>query len=93
MATIRVRDLATGSDLPDVIADTSGAVVWASGSRAFYYVKRDDNLRPHSVWRHELGTPASNDRLVSTEADPGFFVSIGETQSRRFLLISTSNHQ
>ena len=93
MATIRIRDLASGSELPDVIADTSGAIVWAADSRTFYYVKRDENLRPHSVWRHEIGTPESADRLIFTETDPGFFVGIGETQSRRFLVISAEDHQ
>lgn len=93
MATIRVRDIAGGSDLADEIADTSGAIVWAADACAFYYVRRDANLRPHSVWRHALGTPASADRMVYAEADPGFFVGIGETQSRRFLVISAEDHQ
>ena len=38
--TIRVRDLATGEDLADDVAATSGEVVWARIRPAFYYVER-----------------------------------------------------
>ena len=57
--TIRIRDLATGTDLADVIADTRSAVVWARDGRTLFYVRLDDNQRPLYVYRHRIGTAAS----------------------------------
>jgi len=90
---IRVRDLATGKDLPDAIADTSGEMIWAADSSAFVYVALDDDHRPTRVLRHRLGTPQSADELLYEETDPGLFADIDQTQSRRFLLISSSDHE
>lgn len=90
---IRVRDLATGKDLADAIADTSGEMIWSADSSAFVYVALDDDHRPTRVLRHRLGTPQSEDELLYEETDPGLFADIDQTQSRRFLLISSSDHE
>jgi oligopeptidase B len=90
--TIRVRDLATGTDLPDAIPDATGTVVWAADSRSFLYVRLDRNHRPSRVYRHRLGTPTETDALVYEEPDAGFFVSISDLQSRRFAEISIHDH-
>ena len=90
---IRVRDLATGEDLPDVVPDTTGEVVWAADSRAFFYVGVDADHRPSRVLRHRLGDSADQDTLMHEESDAGMFVDIDETQSGRFLLISINDHE
>ncbi len=90
---IRVRDLATGEDLPDVVPDTTGEVVWAADSRAFFYVGVDADHRPSRVLRHRLGESADQDILLHEESDAGMFVDIDETQSGRFLLISINDHE
>ena len=89
--TIRVRDLSTGADL-DTIADTEGGAVWTADSRAFYYVRLDDNHRPNRVFLHVLGTASETDRLVYEENDPAWFVSLGQTQSRAFAVIDVNDH-
>jgi len=91
--TIRVRDMATGQDLPDSIPDTRSAVVWASDSRTLFYVRLDDNHRPLFVYRHQLGNPTSEDALVYEEKDIGFYVGVGQTQSGRFITIDAHDHQ
>jgi len=93
LATIHIRNLATNADLPDAVSGTAGAIVWGHDNTTLYYVKRDDNHRPSSVWRHTLGEPQSVDALIYAEPDHGFFVGIGETQSRRFLVISAQDHE
>jgi len=90
--TIRVRDLGAGSDLPDAVPDTTGAVVWAADGRAFYYVRVDAEHRPREVYRHVLGSDVAADALVYREPDAGFFVGISATQSGRFLAISAHDH-
>ncbi len=90
---LSVRDLEDGSELADVITDTSGGAVWSADGRFLFYVRLDANHRPSRVFRHKLGTSPEADVLVYEEADPGFFVSVGKTKSRRFVLIHAHDHQ
>ena len=91
--TLRMRDLSTGHDLPDEIPDAEGSIVWSADSTVLYYVRLDTNHRPSRVYRHRLGTPATDDALVYEEQDSRFFVSLGELQSRRFATISVHDHE
>jgi oligopeptidase B len=91
--TVRIRDLATGADLPDVIADTHGDLVWARDSRTLFYVRLDGKHRPLFVYRHRVGAPAGQDALVYAEKDMGFYVGVNQTQSGRFVLIDAHDHQ
>ncbi|MEZ5853485.1 MAG: S9 family peptidase [Hyphomicrobiaceae bacterium] len=91
--TIRLRDLATGTDLTDEIPDTRGGVVWARDGKTFFYVRIDDNHRPLFVYRHIVGTPAIDDVLIYEEKDPGFYVGVGATQSGRFIQVLAHDHQ
>jgi len=90
---IRIRDLESGTDLPDQVKDTTGDIVWTNDSRSFFYVALDADHRPSRVLRHRLGTPDSADELLHDEADAGMFVDIDRTQSSRFLLITISDHE
>jgi oligopeptidase B len=91
--TLRVRDIASGADLPDVIADVGDSPVWTADSSAFYYVRLDDNHRPSRIYRHRLGTPSEFDELIYEEADSRFFVGLGRTQSGRFAEIAMHDHE
>lgn len=90
--TIRIRDLATGTDLADEIPDTRGGMVWAKDNKTLFYVKVDDNHRPLFVYRHTVGTPASDDVLVYAEKDSGKFVGIDATQSHELIVIDIHDH-
>jgi len=91
--TVRVRDLATGRDLADEIPDTRGSVVWSKDASTLFYVRLDAQQRPLFVYRHKIGTPAADDVLVYEEADTGFFVGVGQTQSGDFVLIEAHDHE
>ncbi len=90
---IRVRDLASGEDMTDIVPNSSGDLVWSADSRSFYYVEMDENHRPLKVRRHDLGDDPVNDALIYEEEDPGFFVGINRSQSGRFLFISAHDHE
>ena len=90
---IRVRDLASGEDLPDLLEEATPSMTWANDGRHLFYTKRDANWRPYSVWRHRLGTPQADDVCVYEEADPGFFVGVGRTASRAFIAINAHDHE
>ena len=91
--TIHVRDTETGEDLADRIEGTTGDTVWAADGRTFFYVWVDENHRPARVYRHVVGSEQSADVIVYEDRHPGFFIGIGETQSRRFVTIATHDHE
>jgi oligopeptidase B len=91
--SIRVRDWTDGADLADVVEETDGGVVWTADSKAFFYVKLDDNHRPMQVWRHRLGTAQAADILVYEEKDSGWFTHIHESASSRFCVIAGGDHE
>jgi oligopeptidase B len=88
-----IRDLATGKDTGETIKDTADGGVWAPDGKALYYTEFDDSHRPYRVRRHVLGTAQESDEIVFEEADPGFFVSVGETLNRQFTVIDVHDHQ
>lgn len=90
--TLRIRDIASGADLADEIGETTGDVLWSEDGAHLYYIRRDPEHRPSFVYRHRLGTDPAEDVLVYEEPDKGFFVSLGQTQSGRFGLISCGDH-
>ena len=90
---LRVRDMATGKDLADVIPETFGAVAWALDSKTLFYGRLDANHRPMFVHRHVVGTPADADVLVYEEKDISFRAGVATTQSGRFVLLSAHDHR
>jgi oligopeptidase B len=90
---VRVRDWTDGTDSADLVEETDGGVVWTADSKAFFYVKLDDNHRPMQVWRHRLGTAQAVDMLVYQEKDPGWFTHIHESASGRFCVIAGGDHE
>lgn len=91
--TIKFKDLATGIDINDKIESTSGGVIWSADDEMVFYTKLDENQRPKWIYRHKLGTAQDQDVLVYEEKDPGFFVGLGLTQSKKFILVEAHDHQ
>lgn len=90
--TIRIKDLESGELLSDEIGSAQGDVAWSADSSTIFYTILDDNHRPCEVRRHRLGDDPKEDVLVYSEADPGFFVGVGKTESGRFVAISSHDH-
>ena len=90
--TLRIKDLTTDVLLGDVIENTQGDLVWAADDSAFFYTALDEQWRPFQVRLHRLGEPAADDVVVYEEKDPGFFVDLVLTSSKRYVVISTADH-
>lgn len=90
--TIMFRDLATGEQLPDRLTDCRGDFVWANDGRTLFYTVLDEHHRPCRIMRHVVGTPAADDTLVYEEPDPGFYLVVNRSESRRFIVISSHDH-
>ena len=87
-----VRDIASGAILDGPIEDAYGDVIWAADGETVFYTVLDENHRPYQVRRHRIGSAPEADPVVYEESDPGFFLRIGESESRRFVLISAHDH-
>ncbi|MDK6564867.1 S9 family peptidase [Corynebacterium pyruviciproducens] len=88
--TLRVRDLVTGENLPDVVDNISSGCTWV-GEEYIFYETVDEAWRPDSVWRHKVGTPRSEDVRVFHEPDEKFWVGSGLTVSDKYVLIGSSS--
>ncbi len=88
--TVQVKDLTTGDLLPDQLTGVLGGATWGATSDHFYYSTIDETWRPDKVWRHRLGTDQSADELVFHEPDGRFWVGVGRTRSRRYVVVATS---
>ncbi|MBW8285469.1 MAG: S9 family peptidase [Rhizobium sp.] len=91
--TLRIRDLSTGEDLPDVIENTGGGGAWAPDGKSFFYTLQDENHRPSKVFHHVVGQPQSEDRLVYEEKDPGFFMGVGGSLLDDFIYLDIHDHE
>jgi oligopeptidase B len=89
--TMRFKDLGSGEHLPDEIPGTYYGVAWSADSGTFFYVTTDEARRPHRLWRHRLGTDASEDELVYEEEDRRFFLGVELSRSKRFIVLGLSS--
>lgn len=87
---LRVKDLDTGELLDDVIEDVFYGATWA-GEEYLFYLRVDDAWRSDSVWRHKIGTPATEDVRVFYEEDERFNVGIGTSRSKKYLVIESGS--
>jgi oligopeptidase B len=56
-------------------------------------VERDDNGRPARIFRRPLGGAKGDDVLVYDEPDDGFFLGVGVSESREWIMISAGNQE
>lgn len=91
--TARVRVIATGEELGDVIPDTLSGLVWTPDDSGLVYARVNDQWRTDTVLHHALGTPVEQDRVLFHEADEGFRVGVGLSASERWLVIATGDHE
>ena len=89
--TMRFKNLVTGEVAPDEIPDTYYGTAWSADASSLFYITVNDAWRPYRVWRHVIGTPASEDVLVFQEDDEKFNVGVGLSRSERYLMIGTSS--
>ncbi|MCU1637135.1 MAG: ptrB [Cryobacterium sp.] len=90
--TLRIRSNETGQNLADEIPNTGGGALFEPGGRFVFYTTVDEAWRPDTVWRHQIGADASADVAVFHEPDERFWVGVGRTRSRKFLVIEAGSN-
>jgi oligopeptidase B len=89
--TLRFKDLLSGETLPDEIPNAFYGSAWSADGSTLFYITVDDAWRPHRVWRHVRGTPASEDQIVYEESDERFWVGVDLTRSEKFIVIDVQS--
>ncbi|HLR14689.1 MAG TPA: S9 family peptidase [Bacillota bacterium] len=91
--TLFVKDLETGKLLQDTIPEVYifGSVEWSHCGEYIFYITVDENQRPYQLWRHTLGTDATDDVLVFEEKDETFVLYIEKSQSNQYIFIQSSS--
>ncbi len=85
--TLRFRHLATGTESAEVIEDTSHGAAWGNDDATVFYVRVDEAMRPHQLWRHRVGTDPAGDELVYEEPDEHFYLGVGRTRDDRYVVL------
>ena len=81
-----------GEPVSTGITKSAGGLQWALDNKTLFWVERDENQRPYAVFAKNIHNAEDAPRLIYKESDPGFFVSVGETDSGKFIEISAHNH-
>ena len=90
--TLHVRDLTTGTDLPDTALRT-GSLAWAADSATLFYTTEDETTkRQDRLFRHRLGETVEQDALVHVEEDERFNLGVGRTRDGKFLMMEAGSH-
>jgi len=86
---LNVKNLKDGTILSDKVENTQ-SLTWAMDNKTIFYTVEDSAKRPYRVYRHSLGTKASDDQLVYEEKDALYTVGIGRTTSDKYIFMISS---
>ena len=86
---LQFKNLKTGEIYADKIQNTEGgSYAWAADNKTFFYVIRDQTtLLGNKVYRHTLGTDVSQDQLVYEEKDNQYYMGIGRSKSKKYVMV------
>jgi oligopeptidase B len=89
--TMRFADLVSGTESPESIEDTTYGAAWANDNATVFYVRVDEAMRPHQLWRHRVGTDPGADVLVYEEPDDRFYLGVGRTRDDGYILMGVAS--
>lgn len=90
---LRIRDLATGTDIETVTKVGIGVPVWSSDSAGIVFCEVNDSWRSYRARYHRLGRPSEEDITLYEETEElGFTVGIGKSHDRSTLFVSTGDN-
>ena len=90
--TIFIRRIADKKTMSSRIKETSGNILFSLDDKYIFYAKLDNNHRPKQIYKHKIGTPIKNDKLIYEEKNERFTVGIGLTSDEKYFLISSGDH-
>jgi oligopeptidase B len=91
--TARVKVIATGEVLTDVIEGTLSGLIWVAGDTGLVYSLANEQWRTDNARLHWLGQPTDQDVELFHEDDEGFRVGAALSANEQWLIVSTSDHE
>ena len=90
--TVHFKNVSTGDVLDQTIPNTTGGVAWANDNRTvFYTTKNEVTLLSEKIWRHKMGSNATNDELVYHEKDESYYTGVYRSKSGEYIIIYNSS--
>ena len=90
--TIYIRDIKSGKLVTEKIEETSGSIEFSLDDKFIFYSKLDQHHRPRTIYRHKIGTPVKEDKLIFEEKSEAFTVGIGLSSDEKYFMITSSDH-
>ena len=93
---IYVKNVMDGTYYPEVIENTFGSVYvrtgieWTNDSENLFYVILDSAQRPYMLYRHQVGTDPTEDKMIFHEVDNSYYLYFHKSRDDSYLL--TSHH-
>jgi oligopeptidase B len=92
--TLKIKDLESGTVLPDAVANVEPEFVWAADNATLLYVEKDPvTLLSVRVRKHTLGADSKADPLVYEEKDHSYYLSVAKSRSEKYLFIALQSTQ
>ena len=87
---LHIKDLRTGTLLPDT-AERVDSVVWAADNKTLLYTTEDVvTKRSNLAYRHILGS--AKDPVIYDEKDERYNIGLSRTRDRKYILLSSESH-
>jgi len=88
---VQIKDLQTGEYLDDQLGDVQGELTFSSdGSAIVYALLEKDKWHAKHIKVHQIGDQQVDDKTIYFEEDDGFFIGFGNSSSKEFLIIVSS---
>jgi oligopeptidase B len=88
---IKIKNLATGEYLPDLITSTNGNMVWANDNKTLFYTHNNpQTLLSEKIKRHVLSTKEKSDVVVYEETDHSNYIGVNRSKNNRHIMIVSS---
>lgn len=85
-----VKDLSSGQTMETGVQNTQPGYVWANDNKTIFYTANNPaTLLSEKIKRHTLGTNASADVDVYTEADNTNYIGVYKTRAENFIIIQS----
>ena len=89
---IYLRKINNSKNLPDILEETTGSILFTYDDKYIFYSKLDKNHRAKTIFLHKIGTSQKLDKLIYQEKIDRFSVSIYPTSDEKFFIISSGDH-
>ena len=89
--TLRIKDLASGEIIDEAVTGAGYGLAFSTDQQWLFYARVDDSWRQHQIWRHRIGSDASEDQLVIEEPDERFMIGFDRSRDGSTLVIQAGS--